>query len=1333
MIHHPRLSLRSLAVLCAVLWSVALSAQTVSFRRGTLYRMLCGQKNASAVTLNDQGNALVAKNYEKDANAYWQVEELSGSVRLINPFRHVALRFDDNDNVGTGEVNGSDEAQLWKVQKAGAGVVLTPTNAPGKAVSVSSDGRLTLVATAAGAKGSTLVFTEADMPGFTDEQTFLIRSVKDKNVVLGNGNSGENNARIRGEKADTANRGQYWTFAMCSPGKYAVQNAYYAQNFDDGGDNAGIDYLLQWPADRGVWNNAQFALENVTGQKGTYILRSAGKKADGKMYALRDGRVMLVDYDKKDQTAWFTLEETHKPKFKQNEWEDETIFAINKEVGVATYFPYATEAEMLADKDFYEKPWLLPASNKHFRLLNGTWKFHFVPEPSQRPLDFWKEGFDESAWDTIPVPSNWEMYGYDRPIYCNVEYPHSNTPPYINARPGFNDGGKNYGIDPVGSYVTYFEAPADFQNRRTFLHFDGIYSAAFVWVNGQQVGYSQGSNNVAEFDVSKYLRAGKNRLCVQVFRWCDGSYLECQDMFRMSGIFRDVYVYDVPKAAVRDHYITSKLYNNCRDASLDVALTFDNRDNLNVMKKVRVDVYDPQGNKIRTKEVNCPMIGGGKTEANVSMNFNRVHLWTAETPELYTIHVVQTDSAGNEEMAFSTKYGFREIRVDNAQVYINGRKVFFKGTNRHDSSPLHGRAITVDEMLKDVVMMKQNNINTIRTSHYPNSPRMYAMYDYYGLYTMDEADLEDHANQSISDRKSWIPAFEDRIERMVLRDRNHPSIIFWSLGNEAGNGANFEFCYKKAKSLDARPVHYEGSRADKPYGGSRFSDFYSKMYPSMTWMEQNTSNLDKPMFICEYAHAMGNAVGNLSEYWDVIEHSNATIGGAIWDWVDQSIYEPHEMKKGIYRLHTGYDYPGPHQGNFCCNGILTSTREESPKLKEVKAAYQYVKFHLGNVDEVKNTAAVYVVNEYGFLSLNHFSLRADVLKNGQICGSKTFALEDVHAGDSVLMVLPLQKTKLQKARQNGDEVYLQLHVYYNEASSWAEKGHEVAHKEFLLSQRAALPALTTTKEAGETKNAGIVTYTNGKTEIAFNTTDGSVTSLKLSGREMIGKAGSFLYDNHRWIENDRFGNTSNGLTSVAKIKRTTTKDGSAAIEVSRSGELADQHIIYTLHGNGTLDVDVTVTPHSDKLRRAGIVVYLDSTLQNLNYYALGPWENYCDRKDGSLMGTYSTTVEETKVGYMKPQSTGGHEQLRELTLTDAAGHGLKIETEGDVSFSALNYTDQQLMEAQHQWELQRYGAVVLHLDAEIRGIGNASCGPDTMPKYYVKNKPHHYKLRLTAK
>ncbi|WP_300812017.1 glycoside hydrolase family 2 TIM barrel-domain containing protein [uncultured Bacteroides sp.] len=1062
----------------------------------------------------------------------------------------------------------------------------------------------------------------------------------------------------------------------------------------------------------------------------------------------KSGRLVLLDKNSSgnEPATFFFIRESKMPlpadmkidlsQRAKNYWEDETRFAENKEEGHATFLPYATEAEMTADKDYYRTPWTATKSSR-YSLLSGEWSFHFVPEPSLRPLDFYKEDYDVSGWETIPVPSNWEMQGYDRPIYANVEYPHANTPPYIDARKGFNDGGKNYGINPVGSYVRFFDLPNGWEKQRTFIHFGGIYSAAFVYLNGEYVGYSQGANNVAEFDLTRYLRPGKNRLAVQVFRWSDGSYLECQDMFRMSGIFRDVYLYNTPLVAVRDHYITSKLdaAAGYKKGTLAVNLKLDNRDALKGKKDVSLKLFDPKGMLVAEKNMQVDY-ADKKVEAQASFQLADLLLWTAETPNLYTLHVVQSE-AGKEEMAFSTKYGFRDIEVRGPLVYINGQRVFFKGVNRHDTHPVYGRAVPVESMLQDVLLMKRNNVNTIRTSHYPNDARMYAMFDYYGLYAMDEADLENHANQSISDMPSWIPAFVDRIDRMVLRDRNHPSVIFWSLGNEAGGGSNFQACYDAAKRLDNRPVHYEGTRDGKDYGGNRFSDLYSKMYPGMKWMDTYVNSFDKPMFICEYAHAMGNAIGNLKEYWNSIESSKATIGGAIWDWVDQAIYEPREMKQGIYRLHTGYDFPGPHQGNFCSNGILPPTREESPKLKEVKAVYQYVHFADGGVDLKKNEAKVWLKNTYDFLSLDGFYLRWQTLKDGYVLGKDSLMLDDVMPDDSVLVTLKLRDVNLRKAQKAGDEVMLNLEVCKKDAGLWAGVGHVVAQQQYELVKRGALPELSDkgtrmqVLEVEETNDA--VTVKNLKIEAVFNKKNGQLTSLVMGGTPVISQGQGLVYDNHRWIENDRFTKVDNGLEESATCQ--VSADGTkVVVETHRKGTLCEIRLTYTFAMDGTMDVDAVFLPQTGNLRRCGLVCGIDSSLNRVDYYAYGPWENYNDRKDGCMVGRYTTTVDDMVVKYVKPQSMGNREGLRELMLTDASGKGLRIRTEGNVSFSALPYTDEDLMKANHLWEMKARPYIVLHLDAVVRGVGNASCGHDvdTLPIYRVPQKELKYKLRFES-
>ncbi len=1253
-----------------------------------------------------------AKAAKADAEApgqYWTLSSLSGSWRIINPFTNIALRADGNA-VSVGENNGSDEAQLWIITPVEKGLcTLSPSNRPEVAVGVSQN-RLVLVEKS---KASKFAIKQGSKTGYDKELTYRFRAVSDSTKVLGNGDSPENNALIVAERVNADNRGQYWVIEMIDLNDRAIGGAFYSQNWDDGGNNPAITKLLQWPAEAGMWNNARFRFTPVDGGN-ALVITSSNK---GNMYRLNAaGNLEAAPLDLADQSAWFTVEQVEKPKLEAPIWEDETVFGINKLPGRATFTPYATEAEMLADSAFLATPWLTPKSTLR-QSLNGLWKFHLASEPSQRPLDFMNPDFDASDWDNIPVPSNWEMQGYDKPIYCNVEYPHANTPPYIKARPGYNDGGKNYGINPVGSYLTSFSVPEANAGRRAILHFGGIYSAANIWVNGEYAGYTQGSNNVSEFDITDKLKPGRNTLAVEVFRWCDGSYLECQDMFRMSGIFRDVELLYLPEKSIEDFYVTTSLAPGYASADINVQVTAPADSGRELLFKL----YSPEGSLLQT--VSRPMDG------NIDVKFAVAEpaLWSAEKPDLYRVDIVQRDGSA-DELAFSTPIGIREVKIEGSLLYINGKRVFLKGVNRHDTSPVNGRAVTVDEMLRDITLFKQNNINTLRTSHYPNDARMMAMCDYFGIYVCDEADLEDHANQSISDRKSWIPAFVDRIDRMILRDRNHPAVIFWSLGNEAGNGGNFAACYAAAKALDSRPVHYEGTRMGTDIGGHKYSDFYSKMYPGQAWMHANTSGLDKPLFICEYAHAMGNALGNYREYWDAIESSDATIGGGVWDWVDQAIYDPQLLKQGIKRITTGYDYPGPHQGNFCSNGVVDPERHETAKLAEIKAVHQWVKFDSITADGNKLT--LHLRNAYDFTNLNEFDLKWTILVDGRPVKSKTKPLPSIQPGSKADITLKLPSVKV----SGGAEKLLNIEVLRREATPATPAGHPEAVKQYVLVERGPMPHIAGNGAMTADRVGNNVIFQSSAIKVAFDSKSGRMLEFKLDGDDVIAAGQGPEFSNHRWIENDRFGNTDNGMKHEAETSASQV-GLSGRFSSSRTGTLADEKIVYTIHPQGVLDMEVTITPHSGNLRRAGIVMGIDSTLTAMKYYANGPLSNSNDRIDGQLLGLYETTVSTSGETYVKPQSTGNRENLRSLTLTNpATGRGITVTTEGKVNFSALPWTDADLMNANHMWELTPRPYTVLHLDGAMRGIGNASCGHDvgTMPVYCVPDTPVTYKLRFQA-
>ncbi|MCM1029643.1 MAG: DUF4981 domain-containing protein [Alloprevotella sp.] len=1324
-----------IALLMVIATTLGASAQWV---KGELYNLSPTRPAGRTITATPAAGLSAID--LADPSACFTITELSGSWRIINPFTGVALRA-DGAAVGSGEVNGSDEAQFWLIEPGmdSSHSLIIPANNPSKAIKAGAAGELTLT-DRAGAKSdraANFAITPAPRAGFDNALTYRLLPLAHPGQALGNGDNSGNNAAIVAETIDPDNRGQYWAVEMIDPDARAISGAFYAQNFDDGGGNASINHLLQWPAQKGVWNNARFRFIPAKGAKErAWVLQSVARP--DMMYALADdGRMVKKPLNAADPTAWIAIEQVEKPRLNSPRWEDETIFQINRLPGAATMTPYATTDELMADRRFFSSPWEETQSSR-IMSLNGPWRFNLVPEPSQRPLDFFLPSFDDTAWDTIPVPSNWEMQGYDRPIYANVEYPHSNTPPFIRARPGFNDGGANYGINPTGSYRRSFEVPDEWLSRRTILNFAGIYSAASIWVNGEFAGYTQGSNNTSEFDITPFLHKGPNTLAVEVMRWSDGSYLECQDMFRMSGIFRDVTLRSIPAgSAIRDHVVKTTVAPDHGSARVTVDIDM-LADSIGAPdKEITASLLAPWGETIATAET----ISRAGAPVNFTFDVANPMLWSDESPSLYRLIVSQAAPGGPQEMAFSTPVGIRDIRIDGTTLLLNGKKVWIKGVNRHDTSPINGRAVTKDELLRDVTLMKSNNINAVRTSHYPNDPKLYAMADAMGLLVIDEADLEDHANQSISDMPSWIPAFNDRIDRLVTRDRNHPSVIMWSLGNEAGAGKNFAHCYDTARALDpTRPIHYEGTRINLPYGGEKYSDLYSKMYPGQAWMHANTSGLDKPMIICEYAHAMGNAMGNFREYWDVIEASDATVGGCVWDWADQSIYEPRLMKQGIYKLTTGYDYPGPHQGNFCSNGILTSSRRPSAKLAEVKNVHSWVKIDTLIISPDRRTATITLRNTFNTTPLSAFDLRAETLVDGHVKASSTTPLPAIAPGEEGTVTIPLPKFVAKPGKkEKGAEMLVTLRVLRRDATPYSPAGHEEALAQWPLTEpRALAPVKASTKKADAlalAQNDSTLTISGRNLSATFSLATGRLTALSLDGRRVIAPGMGPEYANHRWIENDRFRDTSTGLDPNGSINATVNPDGSITVKTSRSGSICSTAIDYTFYPRGIVDLDATFDPKSASLRRAGLALGIDSALSEVEYYALGPWENINDRLDGVTLGRYTSRVGELDEKYMKPQSAGSRAALRDVSFIDpATGYTLLIEAQGPVTFSAMRNDDAQLMEAQHQDDLIPLPYTYIHLDAADRGLGNASCGHDvdTMPIYRVAEAPASYRLRLSA-
>ena len=1022
-----------------------------------------------------------------------------------------------------------------------------------------------------------------------------------------------------------------------------------------------------------------------------------------------------------------------------NYWENEQMVGENRETAHATYCPYSTTDLLRADSEFFATPWVEPNSDLRMS-LNGDWKFNYSPDPDSRPLNFFETNFDASDWDVIQVPSNWEMKGYGTPIYCNVNSPFGNSnPPAI----GFAYNGWVYDFNPVGSYIRTFTLPDNWTDKQIFLNFGGIYSAAFVWVNGQYIGYTQGANNDHEFDITDALVSGENKVAVQVLRWSDGSYLEAQDMFRMSGIYRDVTLTAVPKTFVRDHYITADLEESADYTSgqMNLDLWIQNRGASASSVSASATILGPDDNVVAEIPAKSVSVAANATDVKVNLtaSLSNLKLWSAETPVLYTVIVSLKDKDGKETEAFATKYGFRHIEQRGPRVYINGKQIVFKGVNRSDTDPMNGRAVTMDNMLTDVTLMKQNNINTIRTSHYPNAAKMYAMFDYFGLYCMDEADLECHSNTNLSDNTSWEKAFVDRQERMVLRDRNHPAVIFWSLGNESACGVNFAACYARIRELDDRMIHYEGQQKWVSSTTGIYTDMTSRMYPSLYTMESDDLDgrfAQTPHFICEYAHAMGNAIGNLAEYWDYIEnHSVRTIGGCIWDWIDQAIYDPQDIKNGTLRkFSTGYDYPGPHQGNFCSNGILTPERKPTSKLAEVKHVYRYIQVASFDAE----TREAVIENRYAFLPLSDFAMEWELLSDGLTV--QTGRIDDLMAapGESQTLTVPFDASKIGE----GEEGLVVLRFIRKYEAPALVAGSVMSEEQFSVTDAPKLEVKDVANLAANmmVKGTGPIQVVGNGFSYYFGA-NGRMISMDVDGVEFIANNEGPIYDNDRYIENDTDPGNLNVISAFKKLAIRYDHGGDASgcksvtIKALFDGGTLCQYLMtYTIYSDGTMDLAADFHPYSGETRRLGLSFAIAPELENVEYYARGPWANYVDRKTGSMAAVYTTTVSDLAELYVKPQTMGGHEDMRYLKLSNDNGSSLLIEAEGLPAFSALHFSEDDLRVAEHHYDLVPREETIIHIDAYQRGLGNASCGQGTgtIGEYQIREgATMGYKLRLT--
>ena len=1351
---------RSFVVAATLFSVVCVSAQTV----GSIYRIV-SSNTGKAITNNGNHNLdapiVMGEFAEDDKSQYWALisNGSEGSYGLYNMGSKLSIDMAlESKNPGKllhWKTNLNNQNQVFNIHSpgiAGSAIQLLCASDPSKVLTESSNGELwmkgDLTNTSTYFELKEIIHVDdnkAPLPYFT----YIIKN-NNTGFVLSNGGSKENDAKIFVEAVQEKAYSQMWKINVPM---YQKGTTTWFQLLNET-CNKCIDCafesgkgLLQWNADNAEDfpnYNQMFEILEVEGEEDAYQLKVAknngNKWSPNLEYYYMAVNESLEIYFTKDASVtdtYFSFTKVNNDNLPQGLfWQDEKIFGQNKEKGHATYMPYQSTDVMRADER-YSHAWLDPVSSTRWMSLNGTWKliWNVLDNTMKMPEEeFYGDDVDASKWDDMVVPGCLEMHGYGDPLYINVNYPFADNPPYISMKKGL--------VNSVGSYRRNFTLPEGWEKERVLLHFDGIYSGAYVWVNGKYVGYTEGGNMDAEFDISKQVRTGENNISVRVIRWTDGSYLEGQDMWHMSGIHRDVYLMSVPKVFIRDHHISSSLSNNATSGNVTVNLSLDNRDSLVTSKQYEVRLIEPNGNILMAQEAQADFAKNevSKTLSVVFEGLSDLKPWTSDSPTLYTVEVVQKDANGNEESVHATKYGFSTATIKNSQFLVNGRRVFMKGVNTQDTHPLKGRTMDIETMWKDLTLMKQNNVNILRSSHYPRSPKMNAMMDFLGMYHMDEADVEFHMNWNNGGRihtsPTWRAPIVDRVERMVLRDRNHSSIVSWSLGNESDGGVNFTHAYNAARALDPRPIHYEGTTRAM----TSPTDIHSVMYNSVPQVQNEVDRVGKPYFMCEYAHAMDHSVGNLKEYWDVMESSKNGMGGCIWDWVDQAIVSYEDQQKGELKVNgynkyrNGNDYPqAPHQGNFVNNGIITADRQPTGKLAEVKRIYQYIKFGTFN----KTDKTFTLTNKYEAINLEGMILNWQLLLDGAVVEEGSTTLPSIASGKS-------QSIGINYGDVSGEGEYLlNVAVCLPEATSWAQAGHAIANTQYAISQRPALPEADVNAGTLLTLTKSGTTYTIEGENISMkvNTSKG-ITEWKQGGISVLPvgneTSASPTYSNYRWIENDApygtdpYYETGNGITSRTFTVKANADNSAVTITENASGSRCDYKFVYTVNRDGTVDLDAQYTVTGSNLRRIGMLMQFNPELSMTQYYARGPLDNTIDRKQGSDLGIYELPVSDFHVDYVRPQTSGDRQDLRWINFINEEGKGIRVQTEGQVNLTVDNYTDEYKHQYLHQWNMNASEDIWVNFDYAQLGIGNGSCGAGVLDKYILPaSGTYGYKLRFS--
>jgi len=1008
------------------------------------------------------------------------------------------------------------------------------------------------------------------------------------------------------------------------------------------------------------------------------------------------------------------------------DWENPRVFGVNNEPTRASFLPY--QSESMAIEDDYLR-------SSYYMLLDGNWKFNFSPRPDLRPVDFYNQEYNVSGWKEIKVPGNWELQGYGKPIYTNIIYPHPKNPPYIP-----------HTDNPVGSYRRDFHLPESWDGRRVFLHFENGTAAMYVWINGKKVGYNQGAKSPVEFDITNYVQKGKNSIACEVYRWSDGSYLEDQDFWRLSGFERSIYLYSTDQSRIFDFFVKTDLDKAYKNATLSLDIKLKNYTNTKKKQIVEIKLLDSNMKAVFTQQKVVQIEGENSVESSFVQKVSAPKLWTAETPNLYTLVLTLKNENGKAIEFTSTKVGFRKIEIKDGQLLVNGKRVLFKGVNIHEHNHLTGHTINREIMMQDIRLMKQFNINAVRTSHYPQPVLWYKLCDEYGIYLIDEANIESHGmgygKESITHFPEWWDAHLDRTIRLVERDKNHPSVIVWSLGNESANGKAFEITYDWVKNRDnTRPVQYEQAHEE------RNTDIICPMYPDFEHMRKFASRkLDRPYIMCEYAHAMGNSMGNFQEYWDIIRSSKHFQGGYIWDWVDQGLLQKDENGREYWAyggdFGVGFEYH--NDANFCANGLVAPDRTPHPHLYEVKKVYQNVLINAKDLSK----GIVTVTNDYRFTNLKDILyFEWHLLKNGVKVSQGKFDVDLApEASKDVRLALPELK------KQQGDEYFLQIYGYTLNKTELIPANFELVREEFALSGNDyfTLTKLSTSKPQFVAKD-NVIHVTAGDLLAEFHKSVAGLVELSYKGIQLLkGKSSELNFwrapTDNDWGEgaHKKMNIWRNAGNSVV-LKDVVLVEGENKLQINyhlfSTDIQSDIFINYTVSGDGSIVCDIEYKTQNNflpEMPRFGIMFTLPEEFENLSWYGRGPWENYIDRNISSFMGIYESKVKDQYYPYVRPQENGNKTDTRWITLTNNEGVGLKVEGLQPISFSALNYRPEDFdpgfsKKQQHISDMYPRREVVLSVDLFQRGLGGLnSWGAGPLKQYRFTEKIYSYSFKISG-